>query len=170
MLFPSLSCPRSSCEIPHTWQSKLRSQPDFPSISPRFLARGQRWRGESPRGFAALRALLCIALRSPGARTYDGNGRSSGVAYHILLSNLQHGCRRTISPQQSIVRQKPRIFVYLSSKGIMGRIISYMLKYRLYHTEKLEGNIAHLFLFNCQGILKHPFFIKCHMRPFFNPT
>lgn len=49
----------------------------------------------------------------------------------------------------------------------MGRIISYMLKYRLYHTEKIEGNIVHLFLFNCQGIFKHPSFIKCHMRPFF---
>ena len=170
MLFPLLSCPCSSCEIPHMWQSKLGSQPDFPSISHRFLARGGTRQGESTRGFTARSALLCIALRCSGACTYDGNGRWSGITYHVLLSNLQRGCRRTISPQQSIIRQKLRIFVYLSNKGIMGKIISYMLKYRLYHTEKIEGNIAHLFLLNCQGIFKHPSFIKCHMRPFFNTT
>lgn len=50
MLFPLLSCPRSSCEIPHMWQSKLGSQPDFPSISHRFLARGGMWQGEEHQG------------------------------------------------------------------------------------------------------------------------
>lgn len=66
--------------------------------------------------------------------------------------------------------KKKRIFVYLSNKGITGSIISYMLKPRLYHTEKIEGNTAHLLRFNCQGVFKHPSFIKCHMRPFFNTT
>lgn len=48
----------------------------------------------------------------------------------------------------------------------MGSIISYLLKYRLYHAEKIEENVAHLF-FDCQDISKHPSFIKYHPRPFF---
>lgn len=170
MLFPSLSCPRSSCEIPHMWQSKLQNQPDFPSISYCFLTRGRTWQEERTWGITALCALPCIALRCPGARTSHGNGRLSGITCHVLFQNLQHGWRRNISPQQSIIRQKKRIFVYLSNKGITGSIISYMLKHRLYHTKKIEGNTAHLLLFNCQGVFKHPSFIKCHMRPFFNTT
>lgn len=66
-LFPLLPCPHSSCEIPHTWQSKLGRQPDFLSVSHRFLARptdarGETRQGQRARGSAAPHALLCIAL------------------------------------------------------------------------------------------------------------
>lgn len=64
MLFPSLCCPHSSCEIPHTWQSKLGSQPAFPSAASHH---SHTWGGGGGEGYGRGRALGDFQLSLPSS-------------------------------------------------------------------------------------------------------
>lgn len=102
-LLPSLPCPRSSCAIPHTWQSKPGIQPGFASASP------PAWQRERS------------APRCPGASLLHGNGR---------WNDLESGYRRNISLQhrQAKIKDISLFFQHLFIFPDRGRIIPYLLK------------------------------------------